>query len=481
LSRGQKTQAMSFLRPLDGGRFSAPGFNPWPLVRKSLMYPLYSFLFGSWVFLMTPYFLYRAWKHQKYLPALRQRLGHLPDTLKADGRPTIWIHSCSVGETLSVQPLAHALSLRFPQARFVFSTITKTGQAIAQERFAKYGSGNTFYFPIDLASIANKVLDTVQPQLFITIDTEIWPNVLHETRKRGIPIVMANGRISAQSFQYYRWLQPLMGPVFQNYRLLLMKSQEDADRLQRIGAPPSKLRVSGNIKYDRNLVEKDVTEMQTSALDHSLALTAGNAPLIVAGSVHEGEEQTVLDTLRRIRQTPGLENTRLLLVPRHPERFIPVAQLAERLGWRVKRRSDPAPGDPSADVLIGDTLGELATAYQFATVVFVGGTLIPHGGQSIMEPAVYGKPIVVGPSMKNFPQIIDDFIERGGIAQISADESDRGAQTQQLTDAFVRLLQDADARAAMGKAAYSVFEGSQGATQYTVDHIAAIFEEALAK
>jgi len=132
-------------------------------------------------------------------------------------------------------------------------------------------------------------------------------------------------------------------------------------------------------------------------------------------------------------------------------------------------------------VLIGDTLGELATAYQFATVVFVGGTLIPHGGQSIMEPAVYGKAIVVGPSMKNFPQIIDDFLERGGIAQIAADETDKEAQTQQLADAFVRLLGDADAREAMGKAAYSVFEGSQGATQYTVDHIAAIFEEALSK
>ena len=445
------------------------------------MYLLYSLLFGSWVVLLTPYFLYRAWKHQKYLPALKQRLGFLPDSLKSDGRPTIWIHSCSVGETLSVQPLAHALSQRFPQARFVFSTITKTGQAIALERFANYGQGNTFYFPIDLAAIADKVLDTVQPSLFITIDTEIWPNVLHQAKKRGIPVVMVNGRISAQSFQYYRWLQPLMGPVFQNYALLLMKSQEDADRLQRMGAPPSKLRVSGNIKYDRNLVEKEVTEAQAQALDQSLALTVPYAPLIVAGSTHPGEEQILLDVLRGIRQTPGLENTRLLIVPRHPERFIPVAQLAERDGWHVKRRSDPAPGDPAAEVLIGDTLGELATAYQFATVVFVGGTLIPHGGQSIMEPAVYAKPIVIGPSMKNFPQIIDDFLARGGIAQISADETDKEAQKQQLTEAFVRLLQDADAREAMGKAAYSVFEGSQGATQFTVDHIAAIFEEILAK
>jgi len=445
------------------------------------MYFLYSLLFGSWIVFMVPFFLFKAWRQQKYLPALRQRLGFLPASLKADGRPTIWIHSCSVGETLSVQPLAHALALRFPQARFVFSTITKTGQAIAQERFAVYGMGNTFYFPIDLAGIANRVLNHVRPRLLITIDTEIWPNVVHEAKRRGVPVVMVNGRISAQSFQYYRWVQPLLGQVFQNYALMMMKSQEDADRLQRMGAPPSKLRVSGSIKYDRSLVEKDITEAQAHALDASLALTASDAPLIVAGSTHDDEESTLLEVLRRIRLVAGLERTRMLIVPRHPERFGTVAQLAVRGGWRVKRRSDPAPGNPTADVLIGDTLGELSTAYQFATVVFVGGTLIPHGGQSIMEPAVYAKPIVVGPSMKNFPQTIDDFEERGGIAMISADETDKEAQKQQLTDAFVRLLQDSAAREAMGRAAYSVFEGSQGATQYTVDHIATIFEEALAK
>ncbi len=445
------------------------------------MYFLYSLLFGSWIAFMVPFFLFKAWRQQKYLPALRQRLGFLPDSLKADGRPTIWIHSCSVGETLSVQPLAHALSQRFPQARFVFSTITKTGQAIAQERFAVYGAGSTFYFPIDLASIANRVLDHIQPRLLITIDTEIWPNVVHEAKRRGIPVVMVNGRISAQSFQYYRWVQPLLGQVFQNYALMMMKSQEDADRLQRMGAPPSKLRVSGSIKYDRSLVEKEITEAQALALDAALALTASDAPLIVAGSTHDDEESTLLEVLRRIRLEPGLEGTRLLIVPRHPERFGTVAQLAQRAGWRIKRRSDPAPGDPAADVMIGDTLGELSTAYRFATVVFVGGTLIPHGGQSIMEPAVYAKPIVVGPSMKNFPQIIDDFVERGGIAKITADEADKEAQKAQLTEQFVRLLQDGAAREAMGRAAHSVFEGSQGATQFTVDHIAAIFEETLSR
>lgn len=446
-----------------------------------MFYSLYSFLFSAWVVVMAPFFLWKAWRHKKYLPALQQRRGRLPDSLKSDGRPTVWIHSCSVGETLSVQPLAHALSQRFPDARFVFSTITKTGQAIAQERFKKYGAGNTFYFPIDLAHIANRVLDWIRPSILITIDTEIWPNVLHETRKRGIPVVMANGRLSPESFPYYQMAYPLTAPVFENYAALIMKAQEDADRLQRLGAPPSKLSVSGNLKYDRDTVEKDVSEAQARDMDAAFGLTNTGAPLIVAGSTHEDEEQTLLDVLQRLRQTPGLATTRLMIVPRHPERFATVAALAERSGFSVKRRTaPPAPNNggasEKADVLILDTLGELAAAYQFATVVFVGGTLIPHGGQSIMEPAVYAKPIVIGPSMKNFPGIIDDFRERGGVAQIAATETDKEAQEQQLTAQFTRLLTDADARTQMGQAARSVFEGSQGATQLTVDKIAAVLE-----
>ncbi len=457
------------------------------------MYSLYSLLFGAWVVLMTPFFLYKAWRHQKYLPALRQRLGNLPDTVKADGRPTIWIHSCSVGETLSVQPLAHALSERFPQTRFVFSTITKTGQAIALERFQKpYGAGCTFYFPIDLARIAKRVLDWVQPSLLITIDTEIWPNVLHESKKRGIPIVMVNGRLSPESFPYYQCVQALMGQVFQNYALLLMKGPEDAERVQRLGAPPSKIQVSGNIKYDKDIVEKTVSEEQARSLDAVFGLTASDAPLLVAGSTHEDEEQTLLDVLRRLRGLPGLAGTRLLIAPRHPERFGTVAALAEKSGFCVRRRSQalseipPAPSVPApplsgagGEVLILDTLGELAAAYQFATVVFVGGTLIPHGGQSIMEPALYAKPIVVGPSMKNFAAIMDDFLARGGVSLISADEKDKEAQKQQLTDAFAALLRDPSARTTMGAAARGVFEGSRGATQFTVDRLAAIYEEAL--
>jgi len=443
------------------------------------MYVLYSILFGAWVLCMAPYFLYRAWRHQKYLPELRQRWGDLPQSLKADGRPTVWIHSCSVGETLSVAPLAQALHARFPQVRLVFSTITKTGQAIAQERFAQYGTGSTFYFPIDLPGPVRRVLDWIKPSLLITIDTEIWPNTLHECFQRSIPVVMANGRISAQSFQYYKWLQPWMAPVFRCYALLMMKAPEDAARIQRMGARPSRIAISGNLKYDRSGVEREVSQAMADALDKSFGLSQSSVPMIVAGSTHDTEEQTLLEVLTRLRGLPGLEATRLMLVPRHPERFGAVAQLARSAGFDVHRRSNPTAARGDEPVLVLDTLGELSTAYQFGTVAFVGGTLIPHGGQSIMEPAVYGRPIVIGPSMKNFPGIIDDFLEVGGVSQIAATENDPDAQRAQLTQAFAHLLTDAAARDAMGRAAYSVFEGSQGATQFTLDHIAAILEEKL--
>jgi len=444
------------------------------------MYALYSFLFSIWVIVMTPYFLYNAWRHKKYLPALKQRLGNLPETLKSDGRPTIWIHACSVGETLSVQPLAKLLHERFPDSRLVFSAITKTGYAIANERFAIYGEGNAFYFPIDLAVIANRVLDWIKPSLFITIDTEIWPNVLRQARARKIPIVLVNGRISAKSFKSYIKVRGIMNKVFDNYSELLMKAQEDAERIQFLGASPSKVRVIGNIKYDRGSSEAQVIEEKTRAIDEAFGITKFGTPLIVAGSTHDDEEKTLLDVFRRIRSDARFADARLMIVPRHPERFGPVAHLAEHEGFTVQRRSEGKPADPNAQVLILDTLGELGAAYQFGTVTFVGGTLIPHGGQSIMEPAAWSRAIVIGPSMKNFPGIIDDFNARGAVAQISATEVYKDAQKDQLTAEILRLLADPELRERMGKAALSIFEESQGATARAVDRIEQIYREAVA-
>ena len=442
------------------------------------MYYLYSLLLVTWGILLIPVVLYRAWRYGKYLPGLPERFGRLPASLRSDGRPTIWFHSCSVGETLSVQALAHELHQVFPEARFVFSTITKTGQTIARQRFAKYGDGCTFYFPLDLSSIANRVLDWIRPSLLVIIDTEIWPNMTHEANRRGIPIAMANGRVSANSFRFYRWARPILRRVFRNYAVLMMKSEEDAARVLYMGAETGKVFVTGNIKYDKDLVEKDVSETTARSLERQLALGTPGSNLIVAGSTHPGEEQILLDVLRRIRGTPGLEQTRLLLAPRHPERFEAVAGLAAGAGFRVKRRSDNTNSAGAADVILLDTLGELATAYRFATIAFVGGTLIPHGGQSILEPALYARPIVIGPSMENFTQIIDDFRARAAVAQIRSTGPDKEAQSAELTDVFLRLLKDEAARAALGRAAQSVLEGSKGATRTTVEKIAVVYKQA---
>lgn len=442
------------------------------------MYFLYSLLFGCYALAASPFLLYKTWRRQKYfIPGLRERLGFLPGSLRFDGRPTIWFHACSVGETLSVQPLAHALHKRFPEVRFVFSAVTQTGLSIAEERFARYGEGNVFYFPFDLTTVARRVFDLIRPSMLVILETEIWPNVIHEARRRAIPVVLANGRISAQSFRFYRHAAPLLSLVFRNYEVLMMKSEEDAARIRRMGAPAEKVVVTGNIKYDRDSVETETARTQAALLSRVFSLNGTRDPLIVAGSTHADEEKTLLEVLRRLRGIAGLESTHLMLAPRHPSRFDEVAFIAGRCGFSLKRRSDPEVRPGTADVLLLDSLGELATAYAFATVVFVGGTLIPHGGQSILEPALHGKPIVIGPSMENFPQIIEDFLARGAVLQIHSPASQKDEQKRELTEAFADLLLAPRRRDEMGHAALSVLEGSRGASGLTVDRIASVLEK----
>jgi 3-deoxy-D-manno-octulosonic-acid transferase len=441
------------------------------------MYLAYSLLLVIWGILLIPPFLYKAWRYHKSFPGLAQRRGRLPGTLRFNGRAAIWFHSCSVGETLSLQPLVEFLHQRFPEARFLFSTVTQTGQNIAIQRFAAYGKGNTFYFPIDLAPIVRRVLDWIQPAAIVIVDTEIWPNLLRQAHRRGIPVVLANGRISASSFRYYRWARPALRRIFQHYRVLMMQSEEDAARIFQMGAPAEKILMGGNLKFDRDFIEKELDETLARSLETDLGTMASQVPLIVAGSTHAGEEQILFDVLQSLRETPGLEKTRLLLAPRHPERFQEVAQLAARSGLAIARRTDRLGPDREAPVLLLDTVGELAAVYRFATVVFVGGTLVRHGGHSIMEPALYSKAIVTGPSMENFRHIFDAFRLHQGICTIEAAPEDPELQSRQLLDVFRRLLQNEKERNALGAAAFSILESNRGATRRMGETIAGIFEE----
>jgi 3-deoxy-D-manno-octulosonic-acid transferase len=435
-------------------------------------------MLAAWGVLLIPAFIYRACRYKKNLPGLSQRLGRLPDTLKFDGRPAIWFHSCSVGETLSLQTIIPLLHKKFPDARLVFSTITGTGQQVAIQNFAGYGKENTFYFPVDFASIAKLVFDWIRPVMMVIVDTEIWPNTVHQACRRGIPVALVNGRISVSSFRYYRWAKPILSRVFQNYRILMMQSEEDADRIRTIGAPTEKVAVTGNIKFDFDSDGRKSEEELAADLEKNFGFGATNAPLIVAGSTHPGEEQILLDVFREIRRSPALETTRLMLAPRHPERFDEVARLAARSGFSIRRRTNSASETvQNAEVFLLDTMGELSAVYRFATIVFVGGTLISRGGHSIMEPARYSKAIVIGPYMENFRHIAEEFRNLGGVRQIAAGEENRGLQIQQLMEIFSRLLQNSREREVLGSAAFSILESNRGAAQRTFQKIAAIYEE----
>ena len=442
------------------------------------MYLLYSFILVFWGILLLPSFLYKAWRRNKGFSGISQRLGRLPENLRNDNGETFWFHACSVGETLSLQPLAQALHQRFPGVRFIFSTTTQTGQEIAVVRFEQYGKGNTFYFPIDLACVVNRVLDWIRPSLIMMVETEIWPNLLHQAHGRNIPVVLINGRISNASFRYYRWTRPFLKKVFPQYRALLMQSDDNAFRIRRIGAPAEKITVTGNIKFDASAFEEDADAVAVQDLEQGLGLNDMDAPLIVAGSTHPDEEAILFEVLKSIRMTRGLERTQLLVAPRHPERFEEVAQIAVQNGLGLKRRSQNSGPSPGAEVLLLDTIGELAAVYRYATVVFVGGTLIDHGGHSIMEPALCSKPIVVGPFMENFRTILNEFLTNGGIWQISAGGKDRNSQVRQLLKAFLQLLQNRAERDAMGLSARAVLDRNRGAVLKTVQTIESIVREA---
>jgi 3-deoxy-D-manno-octulosonic-acid transferase len=441
------------------------------------VYQLYSFLLVIWGLLLLPFFVYRSWRHNKRIDGLAQRFGTLPSSLRSDGRPAIWFHACSVGETLSLEPLVEEMHRRFPEFRFLFSTITATGQAIARQRFEKYGTGNTFYFPVDFGSTAGKVLDWIRPAMLVIVDTEIWPNVLRQSRIRKIPVVLANGRISGTSSRHYRLARPLLKHVFQNYAILMMQSEEDAARIIAIGAPRDKVVVAGNIKFDRDSIQKKGPEETRRGLETDFGLGALGAPLIVAGSTHPGEEEVLLGVLQSIRETNEFKETRLLLAPRHPERFEEVAALAARSGFRVKRRTGGSGQKPDAEVFLLDTLGELSASYRFATIAFVGGTLVKHGGHSILEPALHAKPIVIGPSMHNFRSIAEEFRSRGALKQIAAGPENPMMQKKQLREIFLELLRSPQERERSGRMAFSILESNRGATRRISDNLAWILED----
>ena len=424
------------------------------------MYLAYSLLMLVVFVLVSPYFLYQAIRYKKYIGTLRQRLGFLPLTFNVDGEESIWIHAVSVGETLTARALAADLKSRYPGLRLFLSTTTIAGQQAARQ--VQHLDG-VFYFPFDWTFIVRRTLDLVRPRVFIMMETEIWPNLLRACRARGVKTILINGRISSRSYPRYRLVRLLFRRVLVNIDRFCMQNEESSRRLIALGADRSRVTITGSLKFDS--VELPAPASRARSRERVLRFfrLAPNRPVIVAGSTMRGEEAAVLRAFARVKTTAP--TALAVLAPRHPERFAEVERLARAAGFVTVRRSElPIDVEPRADVIVLDTIGELAQLYQVATAVFVGGSLVDHGGHNILEPAVFGKPIVFGPHMQNFKDIADTFLANGAAVQVPAEH---------LDEALSSLLTDPVRRARLGAAARALVEANRGAKEKTL----AVIEE----
>jgi 3-deoxy-D-manno-octulosonic-acid transferase len=428
------------------------------------MYSLYSLATLLLFLAASPYFLYQAVRHGKYAGSLPERLGFLPVSLNLDREPSIWLHAVSVGEALTARAIAGDLKARYPHLRLFVSTTTMTGQRVAAQSFPM--ADGVFFFPIDLGVIVRRVLDIVRPQLFVMMETEIWPNLLRECRARGVKTIVINGRISTRSFPRYRLVKPLFRRVLSLVDRFCVQGEETAGRLRELGAPPDRLTITGSLKFDalQAPAAAGATRGGADRVLRYLNVADGRA-VVVAGSTMPGEHEIVLRAFERIRTLA--RNPLLILAPRKPEHFAEAASLARQSGFRTALRSELAIDEHvKADVVVLDTIGELAQVYQAATVVFVGGSLVPVGGHNILEPAVYGKPIVFGAHMQNFAEIADTFL--AGHAAV------RVASGRELEDALIALLSQPERRTAFGERARALVETNRGSRERSLAAIEAL-------
>ena len=419
------------------------------------MYALYSLLLGLFLLITLPYWLLQMLRHGKYRAGLRQRLGAVPPHLAARGdKPTIWVHAVSVGEVVASSAVVEELRQKFPSHRIVISTTTSTGQTLATRRF---GAENVFYFPLDFGFAIRPYLNALRPDLVVIAETEFWPNFLRLAKTSGARVAVINCRISDRSLPGYQRLRFWLPSVLANVDLFLTQTGEDRLRLVAIGAPESRVAITGNLKFD-------VTPPQPPAIVASLRahLTQSEVELVlVCGSTVEEEEGSLLSAFRNI--LAAQPKAVMVLAPRHPERFAEVAALIDNLGFRLLRRSLWG-GEPLAGaVFLLDSIGELAALYSLSTIAFVGGSLVPRGGHNILEPALYGVPIVTGIHYENFRDIVKVFLSRNAVRVVSLAE---------LPLVFMELIDNREERARLGRSALAALESQRGATERTVAALA---------
>jgi 3-deoxy-D-manno-octulosonic-acid transferase len=410
----------------------------------------YSLALTLALLLASPWWLVRMLSTGRYREGLAQRLGRVPTALReaAAGKRVLWLHAVSVGEVLAATRLVTDLESALEAASgpgylIAISTTTRTGQALARQRF---GADRVFYLPLDFAFATRAYLNALQPAALILMESELWPRLLHECAARRIPILVANARISDRTFARTQRVAKLWQQMARHVTLFLTQSEQDTQRLLTLGVTPTQLQTTGNLKYD-------VSESELTPVASRLGELRGASRIIVAGSTLAGEEQLLLAAWPRIRRAGP--DFIMVIAPRHPERFAEVAELMHRsgaeplLGSTLLNRQEAIAG---GTLILLDTIGDLATVYSVATVAFIGGSLVPRGGHNPLEAARFGKPIVMGQSFENFRDIVSGLREAGAVHIIKPDQLDWS-----LIDA-TRYGKN------RGKAGKRFFESQQGAT-----------------
>lgn len=397
------------------------------------------------------------------------RLGRYPEAVARSlrGRESFWVHAVSVGEVVAARPILQALARAVPDHPLVLSTITPSGFAMAAQQMADR-DGVAVYFPLDLRVSVQRALDAFRPRVLLLMESELWPTVIQLTTARGIPLAVINGRISARAFARYRVVAAWLRPIVSRMDLFLMQTQADADRAIFLGARPERVRVVGSLKWDASIGARPSADL---ILD--TAARAGlhrGEPVIVAGSTHRGEEATMLEAFQSLRTS--YPRARLIMAPRHLERLEEVETLIRPSGLVSVRLSRVNPVD-HWDVGLVDTMGELPRYYGVASVVFIGGSLIPHGGQNPLEATSLGKPVLFGPFMHNFSEMTEQLLAHQAAKRL--------ADAAELATAFQELLARRSEAEAMGRRAKELTERSQGALQSTMEVLQPLLESNISR
>jgi len=415
------------------------------------------FIYSLILYLATPiillYLSYRALKSRDYRGRIGERFG-----LKKlrPSKPVILVHSVSVGETIAATPLINALIKQYPEHHILVTTSTPTGSNTVKKNFVDRVLHA--YLPLDLPGAVNRFLNDVKPQLCIIMETELWPNLVHQLHQRGIPTLLANARMSPKSATgYLKKAAPLMRDMLAKLSQVSAQFDSDGQRFMALGLSADKLKISGSIKFELTIDQQLITEQ------HQLKQQwAANRPVWVAGSTHPKENEQILQAHRQLLASNP--NLLLIIVPRHPERFDEVATLCQAQHFKFVRRSANTPPPADCQIVLCDTMGELLLMFGLADIAYVGGSLIERGGHNPLEPAALAKPVLMGPSVYNFSDISEHLLNANGLCHVKSANA--------LATTINQLLSDDSARLTMGHNAQQLVKDNQGTLTRLLDWVA---------